>query len=72
MIRLILFLFGFGLAIIGFVYIILYLNYLSIGYSFSTYLSFIIKRVECILAPIGLMLITISVFMKRGKNVLCL
>ncbi len=65
MIRFFLFLFGFGLSIIGFMYIILYLNYLTIGYSLLDYFNLITKRVECLLAFIGLILITISIFKKE-------
>lgn len=67
MIRIMLFLVGFGFSIIGFMYITCYLNYLTIGYSFLEYLSFIIKRPECLLAIIGIILISIAIF-KRGKN----
>ena len=70
--RIIIFLVGFGLSIIGFIYIIAYLNYLAIGYSFTDYFNFIITRIECIQALIGLILITIAIFMKGEKNVLCL
>ncbi len=72
MLRIVLFLVGFGLSVIGFVYIIAYLNYLSIGYSFTDYLKLIITKLECILALIGLSLINIAIFMKGDKNVLCL
>ena len=41
-----LFLIGFGLSIIGFIYLIMYLNYLSIGYTFIDYVEFVIKRIE--------------------------
>ena len=70
--RIIIFLVGFGFSIIGFIYIIAYLNYLAIGYSFTEYLNFIITRIECLLALIGLILITVAIFMKGEKNVLCL
>ena len=70
--RIIIFLVGFGLSIIGFIYIIAYLNYLSIGYSFINYLTFIITKVECLLAPLGLVLVTIAIFMKGKSHVLCL
>ena len=70
--RIILFLVGFGFSIIGFMYIIAYLNYLSIGYSFTNYLLFISKRIECLLAPIGLLLTSIAIFQKGNKNDLCL
>ena len=70
--RIILFLVGFGLSIIGFMYITAYLNYLSIGYSFLEYLKLIINKIECLLAPIGLVLLSISIFMKGDGNVLCI
>lgn len=70
--RIILFLVGFGLAIIGFMYIIAYLNYLSIGYSFISYLKLIFTKIECLLAPIGLVLIIISIFTRSDKYVLCI
>ena len=70
--RIILFLVGFGFSIIGFIYIIMYLNYLSIGYSFSNYLNLIITRIECLLAPIGLLLISIAIFKKGKINDVCL
>lgn len=72
MLRFILFLVGFGFSVIGFVYIIAYLNYLSIGYSLMDYLKLIITKFECLIALIGIILINIAVFMKGDKNVLCL
>ena len=71
MIRIILFLVGFGLSIIGFVYIIAYLNYLSIGYSFIEYLRFIITRIECLISILGIIFINIAIFMKGDRNELC-
>ena len=70
--RVVLFLVGFGLSIIGFIYIIAYLNYLSIGYSFIDYLRLISSKIECLLAPLGLIFISTSIFMRGDKNVLCL
>ena len=55
--KIFLFLIGFGLSVIGFVYIISYLNLLTIGYNFLYYVNFIIRRIECLYAPIGLILI---------------
>ncbi len=66
MFRISIFLIGFGLAIIGFIYIIAYLNYLVIGYTFSEYLIFIITHMESLLAFWGILLISIAIFMK-GK-----
>ena len=56
MTRLFFFLVGFGLTVIGFVYIISYLNLLSIGYNFSGYVQYIVRRVECINAPLGIII----------------
>lgn len=67
MIRTLLFLLGFGLTVIGFMYIILYLNLLTMGYSIYDYLMFILKRRECIYALVGFIIITITIFYK-GEN----
>ena len=63
-----LFLIGFGLTTIGLVYIISYLNLLTIGYNFLYYVNFIIRRIECLYAPIGLILIFISINIEKGEN----
>ncbi len=65
MLRLVLFLVGFGFSIIGCVYIIAYLNYLTIGYTFLAYLRLIITRFECLLAFIGITLMCITIFSER-------
>lgn len=65
--RYFLFLFGFGLTIIGFVYIISYLNLLTIGYNFWFYVKFIIRRIECLYALIGIFIIIYSIN-KGGKD----
>lgn len=67
-IKLFLFLVGFGLSIIGFMYIITYLNLLTIGYNFLQYVNFIIRRIECLYALIGLVLIFISINIDRGDE----
>ncbi len=71
MLRLSLFLLGFGLSIIGFIYIIAYLNYLTVGYTFIEYLNFIFQRPECILALIGLFIIILVIFTRGDKYDLC-
>lgn len=65
------FLIGFGLSVIGNTYIISYLNYLTIGYNFKEYVNFIIRRPECLLAILGLIMITLSIY-KGDKNELYL
>lgn len=66
--RIFLFLIGFGLLIIGFTYIIMYLNLLAIGYSFIDYLLFIITKIECLLSIIGIILIGVSLYRKDEEN----
>lgn len=61
MTRLFFFLIGFGLTIIGFIYIISYLNLLSVGYNFSYYVKFITRRVECLNAIIGIVIMALSI-----------
>ena len=67
-IRILFFLLGFGLSIIGFVFIISYLNILTIGYNLKEYVNFIIRRPECIIGPIGLIIDFLSIYLPGGKN----
>ncbi|NLL44178.1 MAG: hypothetical protein GX247_00730 [Mollicutes bacterium] len=67
-IRMFFFLIGFGLTIIGSIYIISYLNLMTIGYNFTEYVNFIIRRIECLYAPIGLFLIILTIFVSGGKG----
>lgn len=69
--RLFLFLFGFGLTTIGFVYIICYLNLFTIGYNFFDFVNFIIRRIECINTIIGIIIMYLSICI-GGKNELYL
>lgn len=66
--RILIFLFGFGLTVIGLTYIIIYLNLLSIGYNFLEYVKFIIRRGECLNLLLGIILMLLSIFVKGGKN----
>lgn len=66
--RLFIFLIGFGLAIIGGVSTIAYLNLLVIGHSFTEYLLHIVYKIECYPLVIGILLIWISIYFPIGKN----
>lgn len=66
--RVITFLFGYALTLIGFIYIISYLNILNLGYNFMFYVNFICRRVECFFVIIGLILIALSIYLPGGKN----
>jgi len=67
MIRFFFFLIGFGLTLIGSLYIIMYLNLTTIGYNFWEYVNFIIKRVECWNLIVGLVIMFFSII-KEDKN----
>ena len=72
MIRIFFFLLGFGLMTIGFTYLILYLNYMSIGYNFLEYVNFIIRRIECLNFVFGVIFMIISTFIGGKENELYL
>ena len=65
--RFFLFLLGFGLTTIGFVYIICYLNLLTIGYNFIDFVNFIIRRIECLNSIFGIIIMYLSITI-GGKN----
>ena len=52
---------GFGLTLIGCIYIIIYLNLTTIGYNFLDYVKFIIRRPECLIFVVGLIIIYFSI-----------
>ena len=62
--RIFFFLFGFGLMVVGFTYVILYLNLLSIGYNFLEYVNFIFSRIECYFIFVGLVILILSICIK--------
>lgn len=69
--RFFLFLIGFGLTTIGFVYIICYLNLFTIGYNFIDFVNFIIRRVECLNSIFGIIIMYLSISI-GGKHELYL
>lgn len=72
MVRFFLFLVGFGLSVIGFIYLISYLNLLALGYNFSEYVKFICRRPECISAIVGLILIFVTIFKGDDQDNICI
>ena len=56
------FLIGFGLTSIGLSYMIAFLNYIVIGYSFNDYIEFIIKRIEFYYVIVGIILMVYSIY----------
>ena len=65
--RIIIFIIGILLVVIGLTNIILYLNLISIGYSFHDYVNFIIRKIECLCLLIGLIIIYLSIFIGEKK-----
>ena len=70
--RIFIFLIGFGLTVIGFVYIISYLNLMTLGYTFLEYVQFIMKRLECLYAFMGILIMIVDIYIPGGKNELYL
>lgn len=67
--RIICFFMGILFTVTGFVNLILYLNLLSIGYSFFEYVNFIIRRIEVLSLFIGMFMIFISIFYRRKNEI---
>ncbi len=63
------FLIGFGLMVVGFTYIITYMNLMSMGYSFLEYFKFILGRIECLFSVIGLFIISIIILTKGREEI---
>ena len=68
MVRIILFLLGFGFSVIGFMYMILYLNLFTLDYTLKDYLLFVFSRSECILGIVGFFVVTFTIFYKGDKK----
>lgn len=69
MIRILFFLIGFALMVIGLSFTILYLNLLTIGYNFSFYVNFISRRIECLYAVVGFIIVLLTLTIKGAKKI---
>ena len=67
-IRFVFFLIGFGFMIIGSIYIISYLNLITIGYNFLEYVNFITGRIECYYTIIGFIIMNMAMYIKGDKK----
>ena len=67
MVKFFFFLVGFGLTLIGCIYIIIYLNLTTLGYNFLEYVNFIIRKPECMIVILGFVLMAINI-PKEEKN----
>lgn len=68
LIKIFLFLLGFGLMVIGFSTLILYINLFSFGYNFKEYVSYVVKIPEFYYLIIGFLLLNVSILLKGEKN----
>ena len=66
--RIYIFLIGFGLTVIGSVYLISYLNLLTFGYNFLEYVNFIIRRIECLNTLFGIVLMALAIYYPGGNK----
>jgi hypothetical protein len=66
--RLFFFLIGFGFMLIGSVNIIIYMNFMTVGYTFNEYVNFIIRSSEFVLVIVGFIIINLCIFIKGGKK----
>jgi len=67
LLRIMIFMLGILICSIGVTFIIIYLNLLNMGYSFWNYVNFIIRRIECLSFIIGIIMIYMSSFKRKGK-----
>ncbi len=67
--RIFFFLLGFILIVIGFMYMIIYLNLLSFGYTIKEYFLFILTRYECLSSILGFIIVLLTVCGKEKKHV---
>ena len=68
MTRFFIFIIGVCFSVIGFVYIISYLNLLSLGYNFLEYVKFIISKPICLIGPLGIVMVFFSIFVGGDNN----
>ncbi len=66
--RIFFFLVGFGLMVIGLVNIIIYMNFMTVGYSFNEYVNFIIRSSEFIYTILGFIIVNLCIFVKGGEK----
>ena len=66
--RVCIFIVGFGLAIVGGVSIIAYLNLLTTGHGFDEYFIFVASRLEFYGFPIGIIMLWICIYYPVRKQ----
>lgn len=67
LLKIFMFLTGIFLSALSLMFITMYSNLLIMGYSFYEYVNFIIRRVECLIIIIGIILIVLSMRKEKKK-----
>lgn len=65
--KIIFFILGFFLMVLGNFYIISYINLFSFGYTIGEYIAYILTRYECYYSVLGIILIILSIYMRGEK-----
>ncbi len=68
MIRLFFFLIGFCLLVVGFTDLVLYLNLLTMGYTFLEFLKFVLVGYPGILISLGFVLVLLTIFKRKRED----
>lgn len=68
LLKIFLFLSGFGFMMIGFSTLILYINLFSFGYNFKEYIYYILKIPEFYYLIVGFILLNFSILLKGDKK----
>ena len=69
--RIFFFLLGFILMVMGFMYMMIYINLLSFGYTYFEYYIYILTHYECLIAILGFIIVLFSLFGKGKSHVKC-
>ena len=54
--------------VIGFTYIVLYLNLLTMGYNFIDYLGYIFTRIECLFSLVGFGIVSLVILLSGRRH----
>lgn len=66
--RIFFYIIGYLMAVFGGIISIAYLNLLSIGYEIIEYFQFIIHQSACLLLPIGIIIVSLSIYFPKTSN----
>ncbi|WP_347230869.1 hypothetical protein [Bacillus sp. LL01] len=59
---------GFGIAVAGGISVLAYLNLFATGMSIIEFITFVFSRPECYLLPIGMLLVTYSIYLTGNQD----